>query len=321
MTEPFRLVTFTVDGRPDAPLAGLVVRDRVVPAHVAVASLTGVDRPAYATTLGLLEDWAAAEPLLAQAADVLSARGPGATPWTSLGSVRLAAPILYPSAVYGSGANYTDHMHEMATVLGMPPVDPRADDGYPWHFVKVPRNCVVGPDATVAIPSYSTKLDWEIELAAIIGKRAKDVGVADALAYVAGYTIANDLSARDHVKRPKVPAGTPFAFDWVSQKSFDGSCPLGPAIVPSRFVRDPQSLAMTLSIDGERMQDSSSAQMVFSVAEQVAYLSSRTTLHPGDVILTGTPAGVGMARGRFLRPGNVMRLEIEGLGVLENTIA
>ena len=298
MTTRFELVTFEANGKPEA---GLVVNGQVAP----LAD--------YPTILDVLADWENAEPRLAEAAEKQTSGIP-------LASAKLLAPVM-PKAVFGSGANYTDHMLEMAKTLGVPAADPRADDGYPWHFQKIPHNCIVGPGAHVKVPSYTKKLDWEVELAVIVSKRAKDVSVADAKDYVAGYTIANDLSARDHVKRDKVPAGTPFAFDWLSQKCFDGSCPLGPSIVPARFVKDPHSLSLKLWVNGELMQDSSSTQMIFDVYEQIAYLSSRTTLYPGDVILTGTPAGVGMARGRFLKPGDVVRLEIEGLGVLENTMS
>ena len=299
MTTRFELVTYEANGK---PVPGLSVNGQVTPIA------------AYASMLDVLADWANAEPRLAEAAEKTTAGTP-------LASVKLLAPVLYPKAVFGSGANYTDHMLEMAKTLGVPAADPRADDGYPWHFQKIPHNCIVGPGAHVKVPAYTKKLDWEIELAAVVSKRAQNVSVADAPGYIAGYTIANDLSARDHVKRDKVPAGTPFAFDWLSQKCFDGSCPLGPSIVPARFVKDPHSLALKLWVNGELMQDSSSTQMIFDVYEQLAYLSSRTTLSPGDVILTGTPAGVGMARGRFLNAGDVVRLEIEGLGVLENTMS
>ena len=305
MTTRFELVTFEHE---NTPVAGLAVGDVVVP----IASALG--NPAYTTMLGVLADWESVEPRLAAAAQTI---GAGA----SLASAKLFAPVPCPPAVFGSGANYTDHMLEMAKTLGVPAADPRADGGYPWHFQKIPHNCVVGPGAKVKVPAYTKKLDWEIELAVIVSKRAKDVSVVDAPSYVAGYSIANDLSARDHVKRDKVPVGTPFAFDWLSQKCFDGSCPLGPSIVPARFVKDPHSLSLKLWVNGELMQDSSSTQMIFDVYEQIAYLSSRTTLSPGDVILTGTPAGVGMARGRFLTAGDVVRLEIEGLGVLENTMS
>ena len=161
------------------------------------------------------------------------------------------------------------------------------------------------------LPSYSNAVDWEIELAAVIGRKAKDVPVERALACVAGYTIANDLSARDAMKRAKNPPASPFHYDWVSQKCFDGACPLGPWIVPAAEIPDPGNLGLKLWISGELMQDSNTGRMIFDTAEQIAMLSSRVTLQPGDLVLTGTPAGVGMGRGRFLKPGEKLKLWIE----------
>ena len=164
-------------------------------------------------------------------------------------------------------------------------------------------------------------MDWEIELTAVIGKAAKDVPVEKALQHVAGYTIANDLSARDVMKRDKNPAASPFHYDWLSQKCFDGACPLGPWIVPAGDIPDPQNLALRLWVNGTLMQDSHTSKMIFSTAEQIAMLSSRVTLYPGDLVLTGTPAGVGTPRRLFLKPGDTVRLWIEGIGEMSHTMA
>jgi 2-keto-4-pentenoate hydratase/2-oxohepta-3-ene-1,7-dioic acid hydratase in catechol pathway len=190
----------------------------------------------------------------------------------------------------------------------------------PWHFVKTSRSSIVGPGAKVKLPVYSQMVDWEVELAAVIGKVARDVPVERALEYVAGYTIANDLSARDVMRRDKNPAASPFHYDWLSQKCFDGSCPLGPWIVPSDELRDPQNLGLKLWVNDKLMQDSSTSRMIFDTAEQIAMLSSRVTLQPGDLILTGTPAGVGMPRRVFLKPGDSVKLWIEGIGELSHTM-
>ncbi|HEY0255402.1 MAG TPA: fumarylacetoacetate hydrolase family protein [Kofleriaceae bacterium] len=280
-------VTFSTSSL--APSAGIVKADRVY--------------PLYRTMLELLADWHPLEP----SGDSLA-----------LSEVKLHAPVLYPTAIYGSGANYYDHLNEMAAVMKTPAYDPKANGLPPWFFIKVPRNAIAGPGDVIQTPAYCKKLDWEVELAAVISRTAKDVSVERALDHVAGYTISNDLSARDHVRRPAAPPDTPFAYDWLSHKSWDGSCPLGPGIVP---LADPQNLKIQLWLNSELMQDSSTSQMIYSVAEQIAFLSSRCTLHPGDVVLTGTPAGVGMARGKFLQPGDHLKLAIEHLGVLENTIA
>jgi 2-keto-4-pentenoate hydratase/2-oxohepta-3-ene-1,7-dioic acid hydratase in catechol pathway len=206
-------------------------------------------------------------------------------------------------------------------VSGTPPEqDPHEVGLKPWHFMKSSRSSVVGPGARVQLPSFSQKVDWEVELAAVIGRPARNVSIDQALAHVAGYTIANDLSARDAMRRPHVADASPFKLDWLSQKCFEGACPLGPWIVPAAEIPDPQKLAMKLWIDDELMQDSHTSQMIFTTAEQIAHLSTRLTLQPGDLILTGTPAGVGMGRGRFLRPGETVRLWIESIGELRSTM-
>lgn len=234
---------------------------------------------------------------------------------------RLLAPIPAPRTLYFAGANYKDHVEEMRRVLSMPlDPDPRASGVPPWHGIKAVGSTIVGPGAVVQRPDADGRLDWELELAVIIGWPARNVRVHEALSHVLGYTIANDLSARDHVGRSGVADTSPFKWDWVAQKSFDGSCPLGPAITLAHDIGDVQQLAMKLWVGDELMQDSSTAHMIFGVAEQIAWLSSRISLQPGDVILTGTPAGVGMARQRFLRGGDVVRQWIERIGNFEFSI-
>jgi 2-keto-4-pentenoate hydratase/2-oxohepta-3-ene-1,7-dioic acid hydratase in catechol pathway len=152
----------------------------------------------------------------------------------------------------------------------------------------------------------------------IIGRTAKEVSTDEALDHVAGYTIANDLSARDLSRRAGVSEGSPFRFDWLAHKSFDGACPLGPWITPASAIDDPQSLAIELKVNGQTMQSSHTSKMIFSVAEQIAHLSEKLTLYPGDIILTGTPAGVGSATGRFLAAGDMVSISIEGLGELSH---
>jgi 2-keto-4-pentenoate hydratase/2-oxohepta-3-ene-1,7-dioic acid hydratase in catechol pathway len=190
--------------------------------------------------------------------------------------------------------------------------------GRPWFFSKTSRSAIIGTGSMRALPSYSSKVDWEIELAVVIGRTASRVKARDALAYVAGYTIANDLSARDFVARESVEPDSPFRFDWVSHKGFDGALPIGPWITPARFIPEPQALDLKLWVDDELMQNSNTRHMVFSIAEQIEELSARVTLNPGDLILTGTPSGVGMTRGTFLRPGQQLRLAIEHIGELRH---
>jgi 2-keto-4-pentenoate hydratase/2-oxohepta-3-ene-1,7-dioic acid hydratase in catechol pathway len=141
-----------------------------------------------------------------------------------------------------------------------------------------------------------------------------------ALDYVAGYTIANDLSARDAHVRQGIPVGSPFRNDWLAHKSFDQSCPCGPWIIPAEDIGDAQKLKIQLYVNNELMQDSNTSQMIFNIAEQISHLSEKLTLHPGDLVLTGTPAGVGTPRNRFLQPGETVRCHIEKIGDLENPL-
>jgi 2-keto-4-pentenoate hydratase/2-oxohepta-3-ene-1,7-dioic acid hydratase in catechol pathway len=308
---PYKLLSY--QARP-AARAGILVGDTVYDA----AKTTGV--AAHSSVLGVLEDWSRAHRLLAQAAKRI-ASGKARVKGVPVKQARLLAPILYPGNIYCAGANYTDHMAEMARAQGQTPGPTMKELGEkPWHFVKSSRSSVVGPGARVKLPIYSQMVDWEVELAAVIGKAARDVTVEKALDHVAGYTIANDLSARDVMRREKNPATSPFHYDWLSQKCFDGSCPIGPWIVPSSDLANPQHLALKLWVNDTLMQDSLTSKMIFSIAEQIAMLSSRVTLHPGDLVLTGTPAGVGTPRRLFLKPGDRVKLWIEGIGELSHTM-
>src|ERR1700681_2085509 len=296
----------------DGPRAGLVVDDTVFDA----AKLTG--KPAYAAVIGILEDWKAAEGAL-RAAAARSAKG--AIRGRTLKGTKLLAPVLWPSAIFCAGANYADHVAEMNKFNGRPPEpDPHTLGLQSWHFIKASRS-LSHPGSTVKISDYSKMMDWEVELAAVIGRKAKNVTQQKALTYVAGYTAANDLSARDRGRRPHVPDTSPFKADWVAHKSFDGSCPLGPWIVPASDIPDPQNLGLKLWVNDVLKQNSNTGQMIFNLAEQIAHLSSRLTLHPGDIILTGTPAGVGAGRGEFLKGGDVVKIWIERIGSLSNKMA
>jgi 2-keto-4-pentenoate hydratase/2-oxohepta-3-ene-1,7-dioic acid hydratase in catechol pathway len=295
--------------------AGLLVGEQVYDA----ARVTG--EASWSSVLGALQEWAKAHREFSAFAKRVGG-GKSKAKGVPLARAKLLAPVLYPGNIYGAGANYTDHMAEMARAQGKEPGPTMKDLGEkPWHFVKTSRSSVVGPGAKVKLPAYSQKVDWEVELAAVIGRAAKDVPADKALACVAGWTIADDLSARDAMKRDKNPPGSPFHYDWVSQKCFEGSCPLGPWIVPAGDIGDPHRLGIRLWVNGELMQDSSTSKLIFDTAEQIAMLSSRVTLHPGDLILTGTPAGVGMGRGRFLKAGDTVRLWIENIGELVHSIA
>lgn len=300
----YRLLTYS---DPSGPRAGLCIGERV---HD-VARL--LDNPAYASVMGILEDWTAAEPRLAAAAADVREEG------VPLAGLELRAPVLRSGAIYCAGANYRDHVDNMARRLNIAPdPDPHELGLDPWHFIKSAW-CVVGPEARVE--TDSTALDWEAELAVVIGREARHVPMERVFDYVAGYTCANDLSARDRIQRNAVHISSPFRYDWIGQKNFDGACPLGPWIVPASDIPDPQKLAIRTYVNETLKQNSNTSKMLFDIAEQISYLSSRITLHPGDVVLTGTPAGVGAETGERLEKGDTVRVEIESIGALVTHIA
>jgi 2-keto-4-pentenoate hydratase/2-oxohepta-3-ene-1,7-dioic acid hydratase in catechol pathway len=301
----YRLLTYDFDGQ---SRAGLLVDGRV---HD-LAHVSGV--PEHASVFDLLQAWDTAQPMLERvAASVV-----GTLEGRALREEAIRVPITHPVGIFCAGANYRDHILEMARVNKTEPdPDPRAAGLKSWHFLKHYRT-LSGHGAKVRLPPSSNKVDWEAELAVVIGRSAKDVSPDKALQHVAGYLIANDLSARDLSRRAGVPEGSPFRFDWLAHKNFDGSCPIGPWITPASAIADPQRLSIRLKVDGETMQDSNTSEMIYDVAEQISHLSEKLTLHPGDIVLTGTPAGVGGARNRYLKSGSRIEIEIENLGALRH---
>jgi 2,4-didehydro-3-deoxy-L-rhamnonate hydrolase len=219
-----------------------------------------------------------------------------------LGDLRLLAPVPRPGKVICVGLNYRDHARETGQPVPSEPV----------LFPKY-ANSVVGPGADVVVPEVADKIDYEAELAVVVGRRASRVAEADALDHVAGYACCNDVSARSLQFR---------SAQWLLGKAIDTFLPLGPWLVTRDEVPDPQALGIRCLVNGELRQSSDTGQMVFGVAELVSFISRTITLEPGDVVATGTPAGVGMAADppRFLRPGDRMRVEIDGLGSLDNTV-
>ena len=236
--------------------------------------------------------------LLAEAEQVLHDKS---TP--RLARPPLAAPILKPGGILGIGLNYRDHALES----GMPiPSEPIV-------FVKC-VSALAGPDEAIHLPSTSSEVDYEAELVVVIGRRARHVPMSEAMDYVAGYTIGNDVSARDW--QLKKPGG-----QWTLGKSFETFAPIGPWLVTKDEIPNPQSLAISLRLNGETMQQSNTNQLIFSVESVVSYLSAIFPLNPGDLIFTGTPPGVGFARRPpvYLQDGDLCEVEIEGIGVLRNS--
>jgi 2-keto-4-pentenoate hydratase/2-oxohepta-3-ene-1,7-dioic acid hydratase in catechol pathway len=288
----------TIDGAEPEP--ALIVDGRLYPL-AALASAAGKTVPA--TTVALFANWSRTQSILAELAASAAQSG---VAHVDAATAKLAAPLLYPGKVLCAGANYYDHMAEM----GFPGT--KKETQRLFFFFKPPRNAVVGPGATVVMPRGTRKYDWEIELAVVIGKPARYVAAERALEHVAGYTIAIDMSARDFNQAPDQF----YKFDWVAGKATDTACPMGPWIVPAQALGDVQNVALKLSVNGMTKQDSSTQQMIYSVAEQIARASELMTLDPGDVVLTGTPAGVGAPKGTFLNPGDRIDAEIAGIGKL-----
>lgn len=302
-----------------APRAGMVVDGRVTDIAGALADSGKKALADCGTTvLEVLEQWPQMHAELRNIAKESRAR-PALFKSVALSEARLLAPILYPGVIFCAGANYRDHVAEMSKALGLPDEpDPHELDLKPWHFIKPAAACIRATGDRIRLPAYSKKVDWEAEIAVVIGRACRNVKVERALDYVAGLSIVNDLSARDHVHRAGVPIASPFHYDWVSQKAFEGALPFGPWICPLDQIEDLGNLRIQLWVNEELMQDSSSSNLIFSMAEQVAHLSTRVTLQPGDVIATGTPAGCGMARGRFLRPGDRVSIRVQHVGTLIN---
>ena len=266
----------------------------------------------------LLNDWEAVLPrLTALAGDSAPRRAP-------LADFRVHAPV-EPRQVFQSGANYRQHVIDLHVAHRAPGddrpeeerraeaaaiMDRRAAEDLPYVFIGLP-SAITGPYDDVVLPAWAEKPDWELELAAVIGRPAYQVSVEEALDHVAGYTIANDLTDRATVFRRDMPQiGT----DWLRSKNAPGFTPLGPWIVPAASVGDTGDLRLTLKLNGETMQDESTKDMIFDVARMVSYASQSARLLPGDLVLTGSPAGNGMHWGRLLRDGDVMDASITGLG-------
>ncbi|PSN82733.1 hypothetical protein B9Q01_07195 [Candidatus Marsarchaeota G1 archaeon OSP_D] len=222
-----------------------------------------------------------------------------------LSSVKIVSPVLNPEKIFLAAVNYYSHASEGKT-------KPFTS---PYFFTRF-RNCIVNPDEPILIPRISKKVDWEVELALIVSKRAKYVERSECFEYVAGYTVANDISFRDL----QFPA-TPYGPNWVKGKALDSSLPLGPWLVTPDEIPDPYSLELKLRVNGETMQNGRASDMIFSIEELVENLSAGITLEPADVICTGTPEGVAFFTGKpFLKSGDVVEAEISKIGVLRNPV-
>lgn len=316
------------------PFPTVVMDDQVIAlqAFQAAAAVQGRFLAGIESTQSVLEHWdhnhAVMDALVKQvAAGALPALRAQAVP---LAGLKAHAPIPTPRQIFCTGANYRSHVLQLAfdqpdslgagdtpeerRAISARKMDERAKNGLPYAFLKLP-SAVVGPNDPIVLPREVAKPDWELELVVVIGRLTRHVSRDQAMDHVAGYTVGNDISARDRLYRHDLRTiGT----DWMSCKSAPSFLPLGPHIVPAEQVHSPQSLQIQLHLNGQLMQDASTGEMIFDIARQIEYLSSRVTLWPGDLIMTGSPAGNGTHYKRFLQPGDEVVGHIAGIGEIRN---
>jgi len=297
------------------PVPALVSHDRIL-------DLSARPKTAGPGTVSeLLEHWETVLPALAAAA------ADSRAPWRPLADARLYSPV-EPRQVFQAGANYRTHVIDLAAAHhdgsdGRSAEQVRADAAAamdarlshpPFVFTGLP-SAICGPYDDVVLPRDGEQPDWELELAAVIGRPTRRVAVTDALDAVAGWVIVNDLTLRDKVFRREPGA---LGADWLAAKNPPTFLPAGPVIVPRSAIPDPGDLRITLRLNGQVMQDESTKDMIFGVARIIAHCSQAAALLPGDLVLTGSPAGNGLAHGRLLRPGDLMESAIAGLGAQAN---
>jgi 2,4-didehydro-3-deoxy-L-rhamnonate hydrolase len=330
MPQPFRLGTFSHDSV--TRFAGLVVGERVVPSGRMDLLLRRLNVPLFGdhSVLGLLADWSHNFAAFSRVADAIAA-GDSGVESVAVADLHVHAPIDVPRQIFCTIANYRsaiiDTVRDPALTprLGEPDtaecleraaktIDERMRTP-PYMCFKLPTT-VIGPDDPLELPHHAQRPDWELELGVVIGREGRRIPKQDAMSYVAGYTLVNDITVREMVARPDLPR---FASDWLQSKNAPGFLPMGPYLIPASFVPDPYALRLTLKLNGDVMQDESVSDMMFDIATQIEYISQHARLLPGDVICTGTPAGAGTRYKRFLKPGDVMESTAPGFGIQRTT--
>jgi 2,4-didehydro-3-deoxy-L-rhamnonate hydrolase len=278
------------------PSAAYYFDDKIVPIAECVSGIAGDD------LLKLLDD-----PKVRAAMAIAKDKS-----GIALSNASLLVPIPRPNKIFLLAGNYAEHVIERGGSTA------ERQETFPYVFMKPPSTTLNHPGRPVTRPANApNEVDWELELAVVIGKPCKNVTEADALNFVAGYTIINDITQRKFRPNPgRKKRERDVFFDWLHGKWFDGFCPCGPCIVAADAVSDPQNLGMKLLRNGKIEQDGNTGQMVFPVAAIIEFISAMTTLEPGDLISTGTPSGVGSAKGTYLQPGDIMHGTIDRIGTL-----
>jgi 2,4-didehydro-3-deoxy-L-rhamnonate hydrolase len=294
MAAPWRLVTYAdVDG---SERVGASLLDGIVVEVPDGAAASGV--------IELMQRWD-------EVAEILMDWEPSAA--RPIEGARVLAPLRYPRKLICAGANYGSHLEEMK-------VAPIPDRVTPFFFLLPPTTTIIGPGEAIQIPTDpSWRVDWEAELAIVIGRKGRRISAERASEHVAAYTIVNDVSARGRHRRPD-PLAPPFEYDWLGSKGADTFCPMGPGLTPAWLIEDPGDLVIRCWVNDVLKQEANTGGMLNGVGALVAAVSAIVTLEPGDVIATGTPSGVGVARGEQLGDGDEVRIEIDSLGRLVNSV-
>jgi 2,4-diketo-3-deoxy-L-fuconate hydrolase len=331
MADPvFRLGTFADGNR---PFVGLVLGDDVVEVAALHAAYAGSSRAkagqlaASGSMLDLLADWPRSFAVLQAMAAFAAAEGAASErvrpAVRRFGDLRVLPPVLRPGKMLYAAANYREHVAEMRAARFTGGDFDKAKDAQgdksrlrAYLFLKAP-SCLAGAFDDIVLPAGEHRIDWEAELAVVIGRPGRNVPAEKALDHVAGFMTTNDVSCRDLTWREDRPT---IRSDWLAGKSFDTFAPTGPFLVPREFVPNHASLRVWLAVNGVTKQDGNTGDMIFSTAEQIEYASRMLTLEPGDLFATGTPSGVGQGRGEFLEPGDVVECEVEGLGRQRNRV-
>ena len=301
MTTSYTLATFRLQGKPTPVIE---VGGRYWPISTVAPDLLPVD--SARGLMQLFDDWEQSHKRLARLSGRLKSEGAPGEIQAPQSADDILAPLLYPNKLVMLGANYLDHMQQDAGY-----VDFDKSSKIPVLFMKPPTTAIVGSGASVPYPVQTQKFDWEIELAVVIGKRATRLTVENAMSCIAGYTVGIDLSARDWQFHEKHLV----KFDLFGGKAFDSSNPLGPCIVPAGQI-NANDLQLTLKVNGEVKQHARTSLMIWNIAEQLVAITEHVTLEPGDIVMTGTPSGVGLKTGTFLKRGDKLDAEIEGIGRL-----
>lgn len=298
-----KILSFAIEGQ--TRLGALISGERVL-------DLTNV----YPTALAFLEAGEVGMSTVLSAVARAEAGESLAGQVRPLGSLHLKAPVPQARKVLALAGNYQEHVRE-----GGRPTHAK-EETYPYFFLKPGSTSLIGSGESILFPRIARKLDYEGELVIVIGKRGKHIPVDQAYRYVAGYTILNDVTERglDSKAPPRAERERDKFFDWLVGKWFDTGAPCGPWLVTKDELENPHSLRLRTVVNGETRQDASTAEMIFTVPEIIAFISRVLTLEPGDLIATGTPSGVGSARGSFLKPGDTVEVEIEQIGQLRNSL-